>query len=72
MDGEAWWAAVHGVAQSQTRLSNHHFHVSFFFRFFSHIGHYKVPNSVPCATQWSLLVIYLHMGVLVLSCVQLL
>ena len=20
MDGEAWWAAVHGVAQSQTRL----------------------------------------------------
>ena len=22
MDGEAWWAAVHGVAKSQTRLSN--------------------------------------------------
>ena len=20
MDGEAWWAAVHGVAQSRTRL----------------------------------------------------
>ena len=20
MEGEAWWAAVHGVAQSQTRL----------------------------------------------------
>ena len=20
MDGEAWWAAVHGVTQSQTRL----------------------------------------------------
>ena len=30
MDGGAWWAAVHGVAQSQTRLSDFtftfHFH----------------------------------------------
>ena len=30
MGGEAWWAAVHGVAKSQTRLSNFtftfHFH----------------------------------------------
>ena len=30
MDGRAWWAAVHGVAQSQTRLSDFsftfHFH----------------------------------------------
>ena len=30
MDGEAWWAAVHGVAQSWTRLSDFtfafHFH----------------------------------------------
>ena len=23
MDGGAWWAAVHGVAKSQTRLSTH-------------------------------------------------
>ena len=22
MDGEAWWAAVHGVTKSRTRLSN--------------------------------------------------
>ena len=22
MDGEAWWATMHGVAESQTRLSN--------------------------------------------------
>ena len=30
MDGEAWWAVVHGVAKSWTRLSNFtftfHFH----------------------------------------------
>ena len=30
MDGEAWWALVHGVAKSQTRLSDFtftfHFH----------------------------------------------
>ena len=30
MDGGAWWAAVHGVAKGQTRLSNFtftfHFH----------------------------------------------
>ena len=29
MDGEAWWAAVHGVAKSQTGLSN----VTFTFHF---------------------------------------
>ena len=32
MDGGAWWAAVHGVAESRTRLSDFtftfHFHVS--------------------------------------------
>ena len=26
MDGEAWWAAVHGVAKSRTRLSDFIFH----------------------------------------------
>ena len=25
MDGGAWWATVHGVAKSRTRLSNFHF-----------------------------------------------
>ena len=25
MDGEAWWAAVHGVPKSQTRLSDFNF-----------------------------------------------
>ena len=32
MDGEAWYATVHGVAKSRTRLSN------FTFTFFSDIG----------------------------------
>ena len=26
MDGGAWWATVHGVAKSRTRLSDFHFH----------------------------------------------
>ena len=26
MDGEAWWAIVHGVAKSQTRLSDFTLH----------------------------------------------
>jgi len=30
MDGEAWWAAIHGVAKSQTRLS------AFTFTFYFH------------------------------------
>ena len=29
MDGEAWWAAVHGVARSQTRLSDFTFTFQF-------------------------------------------
>ena len=29
MDGEAWWAAVHGVPRSQTRLSNFTFTLHF-------------------------------------------
>ena len=28
MDGGAWWAVVHGVAGSQTQLSNFTFHFS--------------------------------------------
>ena len=34
MDGGAWWAIVHGVAKSRTRLSDFHFHflsLDFFF-----------------------------------------
>ena len=28
VDGGAWWAAVHGVTKSQTRLSDFHFSLS--------------------------------------------
>ena len=31
MDGGAWWAAVHGVAEGQTRLSNFNFTFTFHF-----------------------------------------
>jgi len=30
MDGEAWWAAVHGVAKSRTRLSDFTFTFHFY------------------------------------------
>ena len=30
MDGEAWWAAVHGVAKSQTRLRDFIFTFHFY------------------------------------------
>ena len=30
MDGGAWWATVHGVAKSRTRLSDFTFFLSFF------------------------------------------
>ena len=34
-------------------------HIYVYFRFFSIIGYYKILSIVPCAIQWSLLVIYL-------------
>ena len=37
---------VSGVQQSEPVI-----HISFFFRLFSHIGHYRVLSSVPCAIQ---------------------
>ena len=44
MDGEAWWATVHGVAKSQTRLSD------FTFTFLSYnimVCHPYFKNSKP-------------------------
>ena len=28
MDRRAWWATVHGITKSQTRLSNRHFQIN--------------------------------------------
>ena len=48
MDQGAWWATVHGVANSQTRLSDFTFLFYFFFntvfflRFFFDVDYFKV------------------------------
>ena len=48
MDRGAWWATVHGVANSRTRLSDFtflfyfFFKYSFFFKMFFHVDHFKV------------------------------
>ena len=43
MDGGAWWAAVHGVAKSRTRLSD------FTFTFHFHALDIYTPSSIcPC------------------------
>ena len=34
MDRGAWWATVHGVAESQTQLSQIHTHTSIYFPYF--------------------------------------
>ena len=40
MDRRAWWATVHGVAKSQTRLSN------FTFTFTDCVAFIELPNSL--------------------------
>ena len=44
MDGGAWWAAVHGVAKSWTRLSN----FAFTFRFHALEKEMATHSSVLC------------------------
>ena len=48
-------ALVSAVQQSESVIR---IHISTFFRFFSHIGHYRVLSRVPCVYSRSLLVIY--------------
>ena len=45
MDLGAWWATVHGVAKSRTRLSN--------FTFFLH--HLQKPKALPQVVAWGFL-----------------
>ena len=53
MDGEAWWATVHGAAKSRTRLSSFTFTYTCmsFPRFFSITGCYEIPHVAPHAVQ---------------------
>ena len=48
MDGGAWWAAVHGVAKSQTQLSDFtftfHFHLLFFLLLFWETVNERTPS----------------------------
>ena len=52
MDRGGWWATVHGVAKSQTQLSNFHFH---FLTFTWHgaLTHRRVVVSSPDGEQGS-------------------
>ena len=47
-----------GHKESDTTENTEHIHIPFFFKFFSHAGHYRVLSRVPCAMQRSILVIY--------------
>ena len=53
MDGGAWWAAAHGVAKSQTRLSNFtftfHFHaLEKEMATHSSVPAWRIPGTVGC------------------------
>ena len=47
MDRGAWWATVPGVAKSQTRLSDFHFHFSLSNSVGAFLWEADNPNSVP-------------------------
>ena len=56
-DGGAWWATVHGVAKSRTRLSG--FTFTFSINYYHHTlnskhFHYLKRNSVPCQASLSM------------------
>ena len=64
MDGGAWWATVHGVAKSRTRLSqrlNLVFHYIYMFHIFilssvrGHLGCFHVMDIVNSAAEVELL-----------------
>ena len=57
MDGGAWWATVHGVAKSRTRLSNftNSLNGSLLNLQRFYILAYGVPQSEICVHYWELL-----------------
>ena len=60
MDGGAWWAAVHGVAKSRTRLSDYHIHThiylsSMYLSPFLDIPHFIVGEGNGTPLQYSCL-----------------
>ena len=48
MDGRAWWAVVHRVAKSRTRLS-FHFHTTELFTFTSHFHALEKEMATHCS-----------------------
>ena len=54
MDGGAWWAAVHGVAKSQIRLSDFTSYEEFEFKSVDDGEFLNVLNKRPHAKEWSL------------------
>ena len=62
MDGGAWWAAVHGVAKSQTRLSD--------FPFSFHFHALKKEMATHSFINMHIIYKYLYIGVLMYLNVQ--
>ena len=50
-DSGAWWAAVYGVAQSQTRLKRLSSSMYICMYILSMMVYYRILNIAPCATQ---------------------
>ena len=46
MDGGAWWATVHGIAKSQTQLSD--FTFTFYYIYIIYKLHFKYQITFPC------------------------
>ena len=60
MGGGAWWATVHGVAKSRTRLSD--FTFTFHFHFFSYLG--RAVSLQGCSSKVQPLLLTLDEGYL--------
>ena len=54
MDGGAWWAAVHGVAKSRTKLTRLSSSSSVCLEYFAIFNHYNNLNVAYCFTEYKL------------------